>query len=266
MTPLIQIGPIYLKREDQNETGSAKDRAISLQIQNLKTKGFSSAVISSTGNAAISAQYYCQLSQIPLTVFVSPHTSKAKLKLLRQYTVSARPVSDAIKFSNASAAYFLRQSTDPVALLGYQQIGRELLSQLPQISSLFIPVGSGTTLLGISQSLPSKVKIFAVQPSSFSPIASLFDQNFTPETTTLTDSLGAKYLPLKNKILNAIRISEGGGVVVQNQSVLSAQDYLVKNRIITSPEGALALAGYQKIADTQNPGAFPVILLTGAKR
>jgi len=266
MTPLLKNNSVYFKREDQNPTGSAKDRAISLQIQNLITKNFKSAVISSTGNAAISAQHYCQLSKIPLNIFVSPHVSKAKLKLLYPFTVSSRPISDAIKFSKTNHAYFLRQSTDPIALLGYQQIGFELLKQLSEITSLFIPVGSGTTLLGISQGLPSNVKIYAVQPASFCPIASSFDQNFIPETDNLTDALGVKYLPLKNQVLLASNQSGGGGVVVQNQAILNAQDYLDKNQIITSLEGALTLAGYQKIANTQNLGAFPVILLTGAKR
>lgn len=266
MTPLQQFDSVFLKREDLNETGSAKDRALSLQIQNLISQGYKSAVISSTGNAAISAQHYCQLSKISLTIFVSPNASKTKLKLLRQFTVSARPISAAVKFSKVNHAYLLRQSTDPVALLGYQQIGRELLLQLPKISSLFVPVGSGTTLLGISQTLPPNVKIFAVQPASFSPIASHFDQSFISETSSLTDALGVKYLPLKKQLLGAINQSRGGGVVVQNEAVNHTQNFLIKNQIITSPEGALALAGYQKIAVTQNLGAFPVILLTGAKR
>ena len=36
MTPLIKLDHFYLKREDQNITGSAKDRAIPVQIKNLK--------------------------------------------------------------------------------------------------------------------------------------------------------------------------------------------------------------------------------------
>jgi threonine dehydratase len=266
MTPLQKIDSIFLKREDLNETGSAKDRALSLQIQKLIAKGYKFAVISSTGNAAISAQHYCQLFQIPLTIFLSPHTSPSKLKYLSNYIISSKPISDAIKFSKTNHAYFLRQSTDPVALSGYRQIGIELLKQLPEISSLFIPVGSGTTLLGLSFSLPPTVKLFAVQPASYCPISSQFDKNYFPETTSLTDSLGAKYLPLKIMVLEAIKKSRGGGVVVQNQAVLNTRAYLDKNQIITSFEGALTLAGYQKIANTQNLGTFPVILLTGAKR
>ena len=44
-TPLIKLENIYFKREDLNKTGSAKDRAIIFQIENLKKQGFKSAVI-----------------------------------------------------------------------------------------------------------------------------------------------------------------------------------------------------------------------------
>ena len=42
MTPLIKIGDIYFTREDQNITGSAKDRSIALHVKHLKDNYFSS--------------------------------------------------------------------------------------------------------------------------------------------------------------------------------------------------------------------------------
>jgi len=72
--------------------------------------------------------------------------------------------------------------------------------------------------------------------------------------------LGAKLLPLKNIIFQKIK----NGAVIQNQELKKAQEYLEKNNIFTSPEGALALAGYFKFS--QKAGNFPVIILTGAKR
>ena len=110
---------VFLKREDLNQTGSAKDRAIIYQIQNLKKKGFDSAVISSTGNAAISAAYYCQQEQISLTVFLSPKVNQNKLDLLKKSKCrlffSKKPISDAIKFSKLNNSYLWyhpRRSTD----------------------------------------------------------------------------------------------------------------------------------------------------------
>jgi threonine dehydratase len=270
-TPLIKLENIYLKREDLNQTGSAKDRAVVFQIENLKKQGFNSAVISSTGNAAISASYFCQLNKIELTIFLSPKVNPHKLELIKKTNskifFSDKPISDAIKFAHSNKAYLLRQSTDPIALIGYQQIGQELINDLPQITSIFIPVGSGTTLLGISQSLPKSVKIFAIQPASNCPLSKYFDSNYQPEVENITDAISVKYLPLKSQIISAIKNSQGTGLVIQNKDILSTQKILESNKIQTSLEGTLALSGLKK-AQNQNLdiGSYPVILLTGCQR
>ena len=255
MTPLTKVENFYLKREDLNTTGSAKDRAIELQVKNLAQKGFTKAVISSTGNAAISALHFCKLNNIDLTIFVSPKISLEKLNLIQNQTseiiFTEKPISEAFKFAKNNNAYFLRQSTDPIALEGYKIIGEEITAQLPQITSLFVPVGSGTTLLGISQSLPSTVKIFAVKP----------------ENTTLTDALTVKFQPLKNKVISAVKNSKGLELIIPDEDIISSQKFLEKNHIQTSNESALALAGYYKtIKNNFDIGNFPVIIFTGSKR
>lgn len=253
-TPLIKLENVYLKREDLNETGSAKDRAMISQIENLIKQGFKTAVISSTGNAAISAAHFCKLSQIDLTIFVSPKIDQNKLNLLKkngcQIFISDQPISESIKFSKKNQAYLLRQSTDPSALIGYQEIGKELIIQLPQATSIFVPVGSGTTLLGISQSLPT-IKIFAVKPAD----------------TTLTDALTVKYQPLKNKIISAVKNSKGSELIIQNDEILEAHKILELNKVKTSLESALAFAGFKKaLKNNLNIGNYPVVILTGCQR
>ncbi len=270
-TPLVKIDNFYLKREDQNPTGSAKDRAIPFQIENLKHLGFTKAVISSTGNAAISAAHFCQINQIELTIFLSSKVNQKKLDLLKQYSaeiiLSDQPISDAIKYAKSKQVYLLRQSTDPSALIGYQQIALEVIQDLPQISSIFIPVGSGTTLLGIAQKLPPSTKIFAVQSASNCPISKRFDNNFIPENRLITDALSVKFIPLKDKIISNIKNCNGSAFTVQNEAILLANQLLESKNIFTSLEGSLALAGYQKaIKNGIDVGNFPVILLTGAKR
>ena len=270
ITPIAKIDHIYFKREDLNITGSAKDRAIQAQHLDAITHKFSSAVISSTGNAAISAIHFCQQYAINLTVFLSPKVDKNKLAFIRQKTknliFSHKPISDAFKYAKKNHSYNLRQSTSPIALKAYRQIGIEIKAQLPQVTDIFIPTGSGTTLLGISRSLPKTTKIFTVQPASHCPIASIFDQKFQIEKHTSTTSLSTRSLPLKNKIITAIKDSHGSGLVIQDKDLIKHQKYLDKNHLSTSTEGALALAGYQKAAKQNQTGNFPLILLTGTLR
>lgn len=270
-TPLIKLESIYFKREDLNETGSAKDRAMIFQIENLRKQGFKQAVISSTGNAAISASYFCNLNNIELTVFLSPKVNQNKLNLIKKYpcqiVFSKKAISDAIKFSKKNNNYLLRQSTDPSALIGYQQIGKELIKDLPQITSIFIPVGSGSTLLGVSQALNQSVKIFAVQPASNCPLSQYFDKNYEKETENITDAISVKYLPLKSQIISTIKNSGGTGLIVQNKNILEAQKELETNQIKTSLEGVMAFAGLKKAIDNKlEIGNYPVVLLTGCQR
>lgn len=264
-TPLIKINDFYLKREDQNPTGSAKDRALSVQIAALVDKKIKNAVISSTGNAAISALYYCQIHQIKLTIFVSPKINPAKLKLLSSANVisTQNPIKAAFNYARLNNASFLRLSTDPNALLGYQNITKDLTLQLPQISSLFITVGSGATLIGMSHLLSNTTKIYAVQPAVYCPIASHYDTDFQKETLSITDALGVKFLPLKKKLLSTIN----SGLVIQNQQIKEASNFLKSKNIITSNESSLALAGYFKAKIKKlDIGDYPVIILSGAKR
>lgn len=270
-TPLIKLENIYFKREDLNETGSAKDRAIIFQIENLKKQGFNQAVISSTGNAAISASHFCHLNQIELTVFLSPKVNPAKLALIKknpcQIIFSDKAISDAFKFAKKNNYYLLRQSTDPSALVGYQEIAKELVEEIPQITSIFIPVGSGTTLFGISKSLNPSVKIFAIQPASNCPLSKIFDQDFQPENENITDAISVKYLPLKPQLISTIKNSSGTALVVQNKDIIEAKNELELKQIKTSLEGAMALAGLKKALKNKiEIGSYPVILLTGCQR
>ena len=259
MTKLYKIDNIYFKREDENITGSAKDRVIPEIINYIAKKKLKEAVISSTGNAAISAQYFCSKKNIKLTVFVGKKIEKNKLKLIKNPIISDKPISDAFKYAKSNNSYLIRLSTNNLSS-NYKKIAQEVLRQIPNITDIFIPCGSGATALNIKKSLPSKINLFIVQPASHCPLASSYDPSYIPETKTITTALGVKYLPLKKEILQTIK----KGIVVQNNEVIKAKKFLEKNNIQTSPEGALALAGYFK--NKKKTKSYPVILLTGKKR
>jgi len=269
MTPIYQFDGILLKREDQNTTGSAKDRAIQAQVDHLSSQNFHQAVISSTGNAAISAYHFCQSKNINLHIFISPKIDQKKLIHLQSSNLhfSPKPISQAIKFAKTNSAYLLRPATDPVAIKAYGQIGREILSQQPRATSIFVAAGSGATYLGIRQSLPSHIKIYPIQPAANPTIAKYFDKNFAPESENITDALTVKTLPLRRQIISSLEQTNSISLAVQKQQIVQAQKILLSQKITTSNEGALALAGFYKAKNLNLPvGEFPVIILTGSSR
>jgi len=272
MTPITKVNDFYIKREDQNPTGSAKDRAIQTQVDHLFKNNYSSAVISSTGNAAISAANFCHQKNIPLHIFISPNINQQKLNLLKslpQITLhtSPKPISQAIKYSKSNSSYLLRQSTDPLAIKAYSQIGKEIIVQLPQVSSIFVPVGSGATFLGIRQAVHQNVKIFAIQSAANPTLAKYFDKNFKSESLNLTDALTVKTMPLRQQLISTLKQTDSLALAIQNNDILLAQKELSSQNITTSNEGALALAGLYKAKKMSlDIGPNPLIILTGTLR
>lgn len=284
----VEAGEIIFKREDENPSGSVKDRGVSYQLDWAKKEGIKSLVISSSGNAAISACFFCQTLNLNLYIFVSPKINKKKLNVIQEYpfriSVSKRPLSDSIKLAKKNNFYHLRSSTDPRGSIGYQRIAEEILgdwgnppsprlqrtSQGNQegINSIFIPVSSGTTLVGISEgfnrqgSLP---QIHAVQTTKVNTIAKHFDQEFTPTKTSLADALVAKFTPRKKQIIGFIRESKGWGWVIDDKEILKADEWFKNRGIETSFEGGAALAGIWKAKQNGWKLGKTVCLLTGKR-
>jgi len=251
-TPELEIEGIIFKRESLNPSGSVKDRGISYQLTWAKKEKIKDLVISSSGNGAISACYFCQKLDLNLYIFVSPKINKRKLETIQSYpfqiNVSKRPVSDSIKFAQRNNFYLLRPSTDPRGTVGYRKIAEEIIANQGRVDSIFIPVSSGTTLVGIVEGFKPVYlpQIHVVQTTAVNPIARVFDQDFGPSQNSLAGALVAKYTPRKKQVVDLVKKSGGWGWVISDQEILKANDWLITKGVRASYEGSAALAGIWK--------------------
>lgn len=267
-TPLEKKEGIFFKLEYENPTGSVKDRACAYQISTLVSRGIKKAVISSSGNAAISASEYCSLAGIELTVFVNPHIHPQKLDSLKRKNVfiiqSKRPKSDSIKYAKEHSLYNLRHSTDEGAKAGFMTLGFELAGET--IDAVFIPVSSGTTLVGMYEGLMRNGKnpaIHIVQTTGIHPIASKYDHDFPLTRESLADAIVARSTPRQHEIEGIIRKSNGWGWVMEDDQIRCAHAWLQKNNLMSSYEGAAALSAYWKAEEKGYSYQNPLIVLTG---
>lgn len=263
---------VSLKREDQNPTGSVKDRGIAFLVSWAYSCGKKDLVLSSSGNAAISAAKYSQIANINLYAFVSPSINPRKLKKLEELKakvfISPRPVSEAIKFSQKNNFLNLRPSRSEYGNEGYQTIAFELAEKDKLPEDIFIPVSSGVMLLGITKGfkkLGFLPRIHVCQSSAVYPIASFFTNDFQAEEKSLAEALVAKFSPLRNQVITAVKESKGSGWVINNQEILACQRILEAKGITTSEEGALAVAAWQKAKQSNWMVGETVCLLTGRK-
>lgn len=269
-TPLVAIGGIYFKCEFKNPTGSHKDRGFAVQIAKLKKDDIRTTVISSSGNAAISAANYCKLAGIELTVFLSPNINRNKLAVLEKLDCkiikTKKSVSDAVKYAQEFSAYNLRQSQDPIAAEGFEAIATEIIEEINP-DAVFIPVSSGTTLVGIAAGFKKQnchVQIHAIQTDVAHPIAGLFDQDFKEtKEKSLADAIVAKYTPREDEVVKIIKQSEGFGWVITNEEMKLARQWLLKHKFDCSYEGAAALAAIWKARQKGYQLKNPVCILTG---
>lgn len=269
-TPLKKIHEVYIKCEYKNPTGSVKDRAAALQVSSLYSSGKRKAAISSSGNAAISVATYCQLANIDLMVYVTPKINQKKLQILQTLDCSisktVRPLHDAFEYVRKTGAVNLRQSTDPNATAGYRTIAYELHEQCPDADAVFLPVSSGATCIGIADGYSTLGKlpaIHVVQTQAVHPVSVFFNKNVTGSSSSLADAIIAKYTPLRERIIQYVKLSRGSGWVVSDEEIRDGREWLLSGNIDCSYEGAAAYAAYVKSQKLGFRYKNPVLLLTG---
>ncbi|MCL5090554.1 MAG: pyridoxal-phosphate dependent enzyme [Patescibacteria group bacterium] len=271
-TPEENFAEVVLKREDKNPTGSLKDRGMAYLVSYAYSIGEKKLVISSSGNAAISAASYAGLAGLDLTVFLSPKINLEKLAKIKETGVkivfSNKTVSEATLFAKKNGLYNLRPSIHEFGPEGYQTIAFELMRSREKVEDIFIPVSSGVALTGIARGF-EKVgflpKLHLCQGAGFCPLGSLFDKDFVTEKENLPQALVAKTTVLKTPIIEWIKKSRGNGWVVQNKEIETAQNKLKEKGIETSEEGALAFAAVEKARRKGFVLGKTVVLLTGKK-
>lgn len=264
-TPIIKIDDLYFKREDQNPSGSIKDRSVIYQLSYARDKGFREGVVSSSGNSAISLAFWSKRFEINITAYLSPKAEISKIEKLKalgaKVVITDKPNSKSFRHAKSKSVYNFRQSTDPQALKGYEELAKEITQQIGKPEAIFFPVSSGTTLLGTGRKLKG-TKIFLAQSGFHNPLSSAFDQEKNIDTNNLTKALVAKYIPLKNEINKLVKNSNGGGYTINNDKILIAKHWLKEHKIFTSNEGALALAAAWK-AQKENKINTGLVILTG---
>lgn len=200
-TPVVQLkhltsatsAQVYLKLEGSNPTGSYKDRMAKAIIEEAERRGTlrkGMTVIETTGGSTGSAlAFLCAIKGYRFEAITSSIFAAEKLKTMSAFGAKLRLVESqsggldsslfpsmgrlAEQLNERDDYYFSDQFNNPDAITGYQEMGEELLRQIPGgIDAFCGAVGSAGMLMGVSrvlkQHLPD-VKVVALEPAS-SPI------------------------------------------------------------------------------------------------
>ncbi|MBN1331831.1 pyridoxal-phosphate dependent enzyme [Candidatus Dojkabacteria bacterium] len=270
---------VYLKLETQNPNGSFKDRSLAYQISFYKSIGTKKLLISSSGNAAISAASYAGLAKdLQLAVFMSVGANPEKIKKLNELiskfsnvavNYSKKPKSEAVKFSNFGSYLNLRGSLDKNAVIGFKTISYELADQIPGADAIFIPCSSGTSTVGIYEGYrdleQKSPQIHIAQTSKVCPIAKEYDVIYKPAESSLADAIVDRVAHRKKEIIGIIDETKGFGWIIDDDLLEKSVKFLQEKTGFENLtyNGVLSFASWIKAMKQKRRFEKPVCVISG---
>jgi threonine dehydratase len=155
----IVSNPLYLKFENLQRTGSFKDRGSLNRLLRLDAEQRARGVVTaSAGNHAQGVAYHCGRLGIPATVVMPETAPLIKVSNTRRYgarVVLAGTILDESAVEARRIAEEEDLTTIPAfdhedVIAGQGTIGLELLEQVPDLTTVLVPVGGGGLISGIA--------------------------------------------------------------------------------------------------------------------
>jgi len=180
-TPLIRIGNVYAKLEGMNPSGSIKDRVALEIIEGAETEGELAEgytiVEASSGNTGISLSMVAAVKGYKMIVVMPENMSEERKQMMRAFdaelvlTSKSGSLTEAIETAEQIAkrpkTFFTRQFSNPNNVKAQEKTGQEILREIGPVDAVVAGVGTGGTLMGISNIMKEanpEVRVIAVEP------------------------------------------------------------------------------------------------------
>jgi threonine dehydratase len=267
-------GDLFLKLESELPTGSFKVRgAIYALSINIRHRSIGEVIAASTGNHGAAVAYAGRLMKVPVTIFLPHRPNSTKAQRIRE--LGARVVEAGVDLSAAidaaydhahrTGAFFLHDAADPDVPVGAGTIGLEIVEQLPQVATIYVPMGDTALIRGVAAAakhLKPGIHVVGAVAREAPAYYLSFQQGAAVETataSTIADGLAVRRALQPN--VDDVRALVDEVRLVSEQEMLAAIGLLDRrDGIIAEPAAAAATAAY-----LQQPASVgtSVALVTG---
>jgi threonine dehydratase len=171
-------GPVYLKCENLQRTGSFKVRGAYTRIARLSGAERARGVVAaSAGNHAQGVAFAAGLLGASATVVMPERAPLPKVEATRAYGATVilhgssveDALEEALRFSERTGAVFIHPFDHPDIVAGQGTLGFEIIEQCPGVRSVLVPVGGGGLAAGVAvavQALDPAVQVVGVQSAA----------------------------------------------------------------------------------------------------
>ena len=247
---------VYLKLECLQKTGSFKVRGAMVKIHNMSNELKRNGVIAaSAGNHAQAVAFASNFYNISCTIIMPRNSSPSKIVATKSYGAkvilegssydeSASYVKD---FAEKENKTIIPAFEDPDVISGQGTIGLEIMEDLKEVDEVYVPIGGGGLIAGISiaiKSINPRVKIIGVESAAFPTMKKSISANKitkAKEGYTIADGISIK-TPGK-LTFEIVKKHVDSIVLIDDTAIVKAMFLLMeRSKIVSEPAGAAALA------------------------
>jgi threonine dehydratase len=247
---------VYLKLENRQLTGSFKIRGASNRLATLSDEQRSrGCVAASSGNHGAAVACAMQRLGTSGVIFVPEQTSTAKVEAIRSYGGNVQFFGNdgldteqhAREYSEQNDMYYLSPYNDPEVIAGQGTCGVEIVEQLPDLDAVFIAVGGGGLIAGVSSVLKAHnpdIRVYGCQPEASAVMAKSIEAGEIldiPSDPTLSDGTA-------------------GGIEANAITFELCKDLVDEFVLVSEAEIAAAMRTYMAAEDEAIEGAAGVAL------
>lgn len=257
-------GPVYLKCENLQRTGSFKVRGAYVRIARLSAAERARGVVAaSAGNHAQGVAFAASLLGASATVVMPERAPLPKVQATRGYGASVIPhgntvedaLEEALRFAERTGSVFIHPFDHADIVAGQGTLGYEIVEQLPQVRTILVPAGGGGLAAGIAvavKSLDPDIAVVGVQAAAvpgFPESLAAGHPVMVHGSPTMADGI-AVHRP--GDIPFAILSALSDGFVTVSETALSRALLLCLERAkqVVEPAGAAAVAALLSAAES----------------
>jgi len=248
---------LYLKLENWQKTGSFKVRGATNKVASLsETERAKGLVTASSGNHGLGVLYAARaFGGLKATVFVPINASRSKVEKLQgfegQLFLEGKDYDEAHliaeEFARKQGATYIHAYEDAEAIAGQGTVGLEIMSDLPKVEAILVPVGGGGLISGVAiaaKTINPRVRVIGVQ-SEASPSGYLSLRDGRPyeryeAAPTIADGLAGGFGRMPFEIIKGL-VDEI--LIVNEEEIRSAVFALLESaQLVVEGAGAVGVA------------------------
>ena len=285
---LLHGAQALLKCDWMNPTGSFKDRGASVMLSLLKAQGIEHVLEDSSGNGGAAVAAYAAAGGMRATIMTPASTSPGKTVQMRAYGADVRLIPGSHQDTAGAAVreaaniFYASHNWHPFFLHGTKTLAYEIWEDLGfrVPDNIVTPCGAGSNILGCAIGFSELLRageidrlprLFAVQPANCGPIAAAFLAGTDtavpgPVEPTIAEGTAIAQPIRLPEVVQALRASRGGAVLVSEDSIESALFDLARQGIYVEPTSAQVAAGFGALLANGTIGKedTTVLVMTGS--